>query len=80
MAPEDDEIRIGEVTDIHHIPLPRNQRFKPSELSMRVVRGEWTAGPKPGRNGLKVQSKINLIRRKIRELDRLLTLAKTTED
>jgi hypothetical protein len=80
MAPEDDGVRIGEVTDIHHIPLPRNQRFKPPELSMRVIKGEWTAGPKPGRNAPKIQSKINLIRRKVRELDRLLTTPKTTKD
>lgn len=80
MAPEDDEIRIGEVTDIHHIPLPGNQRFKPSELAMRVLKGEWTSGPKPGRNSSKVQSKVNLIRRKIKELDKLLTSAKTSKD
>jgi len=80
MAPEDDEIRFGEVTDVHHIPLPGNQRFKPSELAMRVVKGKWTSGPTPGRNSPRTQSKVNLIRRKIRELDKLLTKSKTTKD
>lgn len=72
MVPEDDELH-PEVIDIHHIPLPKNQQFKPSGLAMRVIKGEWTTGPSPGRNAPKIQFKINLIRRKIRELERQLT-------
>jgi hypothetical protein len=62
-----------EVTDIHLVPLPKNRRFKPSELAMRVIKGEWTTGPTPGYNTPTIQSNVNLIRRKIKELDRLLT-------
>lgn len=80
VAPEDDETRISEVKDIHHITLPGNQRFKPSDFATRVIRGVWTSGQKAGRNAPNVQAQVNLIRRRIKEFDKMLTRTRISKN